>query len=213
MFKNIKRVTVHPLFFACLAWIIFTDSSLYLLIITLTIFLHECGHIFIYWRRHIIIEQVRLQPFGVSITPQQPQRIPHRVQLQCALAGPSVNMICAGLCYVITLITDLPDWLTVFYAANLFLGLFNLLPIIPLDGGRLLVISLSRIWNEYIAQLIGAISSFLFGLGMLIWGGYVLMDSGMNVSLCFLSIYILVCLAVKIYQHKKKRTSNVKSRT
>ncbi len=213
MFKCIRRVSIHPLFFVCLAWIVFIDSTLYLLLIALTVFLHECGHIFIYSRNSVIIDQICLQPFGVSITPQKEHRIPHRVQLLCALAGPCVNLICAGLCYILSFYVVLPEWLTVFYMSSLFLGLFNLLPIAPLDGGRVLGVLISRIWNEYVSQLICAVCSFVFGVGMLIGGTLILIDSGMNISLCFLGGYILICLSVKLYQYKKKRTSNVKPRT
>ncbi len=211
MFRNIHRITVHPLFFACLAWIVFTDSTLYLLLIALAIFLHECGHIFVYSRNHIVIEQIRLQPFGISITPKNQGRIPHKVQLLCALAGPCANMFCVGLCYALSFMITLPEWLTVFYASNLFLGLFNLLPIVPLDGGHILGVLISRICSEYVSQIVCSVCSFIFGFGLLIWGAFVLIDSGMNISLCFLGGYILICLSVKLYQYKKKRTSNVKS--
>ncbi len=213
MFKCIRRITIHPLFFVCLAWIIVTDSTYYLLLITLTIFLHEWGHILVYSRNGVIIDQIRLQPFGVSITPHNENRIPHRVQLICAIAGPCVNLICAGLCYVLSFFVALPEWLTVFYISSLFLGLFNLLPIVPLDGGRVLGVLISRIWDEYISQLICAVCGFVFGVSMLILGTFILIDSGMNISLCFLGGYILICLSVKLYQYKKKRTSNVKPRT
>ncbi len=213
MFRCIRSVSIHPLFFVCLAWIVFTDSTLYLLLITLTVFLHECGHIFIYFRNGVIIDQIRLQPFGVSITPNKENRIPHRVQLICAFAGPCINLTCAGLCYILSFFLILPEWLIVFYTSSLFLGLFNLLPIVPLDGGRILGVMISRIWNEHVSQIVCAVCGFVFGMGMLIWGAYILIDSGMNISLCFLGGYILICLSVKLYQYKKKRTSNVKSRT
>ena len=47
----------------------------------------------------------------------------------CAAAGPAVNLLCAGI-----FLRSMPE----FALASLILGGFNLLPIRPLDGGRVL---------------------------------------------------------------------------
>ena len=76
------------------------------------------------------------------------------------LAGPAVNFLIAGcaafLYQIIAVPLDIPELLAVFHSfvvINLFLGLFNLLPIPPLDGSRLLVGILPDVYAIYMVRL------------------------------------------------------------
>lgn len=213
MFKCVRKLTVHPSFFFCLAWIVFTESSFVLLGIIVSVFLHECGHIFVYSRAHVVIDEIHLQPFGVRITVRNEALIRPCTQLICALAGPFVNLICVLIIRLISEITHLPDWVWVFCLSNLFLGIFNLLPIMPLDGSRILAVLLAAVFHEYVSQIVCAWISLIVGVCVFIFGIYVLIDTGVNLSLCMLAGYILICLAVKIYNMLKKRKSHVKPKT
>ena len=85
-------------------------------------------------------------------------RDPRRGMALVAAAGPLMNFFLAWLAALAMPMTDFPtttqavieQFLTYFMLANIVLGLFNLLPIPPLDGGRiavgLLPLSLARIW-------------------------------------------------------------------
>ena len=212
MHKYIRHITIHPLFFLCLAWIVYTDSTLYLLALLASIALHELGHILIYLHDRVIIEEIRLLPFGVGIIPQKQRLISRKTQAICALAGPIINLICAGICHILSRYIVLPQWLTIFYLSSLFLGLFNLLPILPLDGSRVLDAIASALWGDYISRWICSILTFLLGSGLLVFGVHVLLESKMNLSVCILGSYMLICLSVKLYQFIKMRTANVKSK-
>lgn len=81
----------------------------------------------------------------------------YRQELLAALAGPLVNLICgAAFCM------QRPS----FAAYSLMLGIYNLLPVWPLDGGRLLRTLLRMRWGAAgvnASQTLG----LLFGLGLL----------------------------------------------
>ncbi len=73
---------------------------------------------------------------------------PRRGMMIVAAAGPAMNFALAWIAAVLLHLTpglpealgDLPDeFLQLFILSNLVLGLFNLLPIPPLDGGRIIV--------------------------------------------------------------------------
>ena len=75
-------------------------------------------------------------------------RAPRRMMALVALAGPAMNVTLAFLAAHLLLLPRLPGWgedVTIkFMTFNLVLGLFNLLPLPPLDGGRIMVGILPR---------------------------------------------------------------------
>jgi len=90
-------------------------------------------------------------------------RDPRRGMMFVAAAGPAMNFFLAWLgalaLHLIPLVATTGrgaeiqlDFVTVFIVANLALGLFNLLPIPPLDGGRIVVgllpLPAARVWAK-----------------------------------------------------------------
>lgn len=111
--------------------------------------LHELGHSFTAMRFGIRVRRILLMPIGgmaeFDEIPRQPSR-----ELLITLAGPAVNFVIAAAlsCWV-----GFPQgwpWNDYEYAANargfaglvmawnLLMGCFNLVPIFPMDGGRIL---------------------------------------------------------------------------
>jgi Zn-dependent protease len=70
-------------------------------------------------------------------------RAPRQMMALVALAGPAMNVSLAFLAAHLLLLPNLPLWgedATIkFMTFNLVLGIFNLLPLPPLDGGRIMV--------------------------------------------------------------------------
>jgi Zn-dependent protease len=87
-------------------------------------------------------------------------RNPRRGMALVASAGPLMNFFLAWLAALVIPLADYPtpieamiqQFLLYFMLSNLVLGLFNLLPIPPLDGGRiavgLLPLQLARVWAQ-----------------------------------------------------------------
>jgi Zn-dependent protease len=81
-------------------------------------------------------------------------RAPRQMMALVALAGPMMNFALAFLAAHIFRLSHLSDFVAgaaaQFIEFNLILGLFNLVPVPPLDGGRIAVgilpLSLARIW-------------------------------------------------------------------
>ena len=115
--------------------------------------LHELGHSFAAQHYGIQVKQIVLLPIGglaqLARMPEKPSQ-----ELVISAAGPLVNFALAGVLAVLGLAYGqelglrfafrLPAGITLgavfsyIFAANLFLGLFNLLPAFPMDGGRIL---------------------------------------------------------------------------
>ncbi|MBE8221244.1 MAG: site-2 protease family protein [Bdellovibrionales bacterium] len=85
-----------------------------------------------------------------------------------ALAGPAANFILAAVALVVLIITNsvfniflqdltsllsaIKEFFNIFILINLFLGVFNLLPIHPLDGGKILARFLPFRWNLFLEK-------------------------------------------------------------
>lgn len=101
--------------------------------------IHEFGHLLVGLLLGMRPEKMEIMPYGISISFQLTPRdynkkVKYGNQLELkkifvALAGPITNVI------VILMVS--PINITVLYA-NLLLIVFNLLPIYPLDGGRII---------------------------------------------------------------------------
>lgn len=107
--------------------------------------LHELGHLVAGLLLGMKPEKMEIMPYGVSIsfklTPKDyNQKIKYGNQLELkkivvALAGPITNVII--MIVVLQMNMNIVSSLMILYA-NLLLILFNLLPIYPLDGGRVI---------------------------------------------------------------------------
>ncbi len=96
---------------------------------------HELGHILALKHLGYRIRRIDILPMGAVIV--VPEGIPYFCEFIIALAGPAVSLLCALLGFVVFLFAKTP--ITLYFGLiNTVLGLFNLLPIKKLDGGKAL---------------------------------------------------------------------------
>jgi Zn-dependent protease len=114
------------------------------LLLFASVVLHELGHSYVALRYRIPISQITLFVFGGMAQMRQEPPGP-RAEFLIAIAGPIVSFMLAGLCLggaeFLEVRHGSPGLLalgTLLGAVNLQLGLFNLIPGFPLDGGRVL---------------------------------------------------------------------------
>ncbi len=176
-------------------------------IIFCSVVLHELGHALVARGSGIPAKGIILLPIGGITILDEAHAIPDPLNawkrdIRIAVAGPLVNLFIAGLSALV-LFAAIPGFsLTVrplldprallrsIVWANLYLGLFNLLPAYPMDGGRALRAVFSRrvdmVQATQRAVRIGHVFSILMIMvGMLIssraetrWDGYWLMMVG-----------------------------------
>lgn len=116
--------------------LLYFDSSGFLRVGLLAAFLHECGHILVYWRfkHQLPVIAVTMTGFcmrtrGAGLTAAQ--------TLLLAAAGPGANLLLAGVWYF-RMSRRATLWGAAFLAANGLTAAFNLLPVPPLDGAQIL---------------------------------------------------------------------------
>jgi len=122
---------------AVLSWSL---AVAFALLLGVSVFAHELGHTLVALRMDIPVRRLRLFLLGgLSEVARSPKR-PAQEGL-VAVAGPLVSLALAGGCGLLLLtVPSGATWLLVAQCAvaNLAVALFNLLPGLPLDGGRML---------------------------------------------------------------------------
>jgi Zn-dependent protease/CBS domain-containing protein len=157
------------------------------LLLFLSVTLHELGHSFQALKYGVKVRDITLMPMGGLAQMEEIPEDPNK-ELRIALAGPLVNFGIAALLIGIGALLDaralLPlnelyaslgsvSWsglLAYLTIANLILGLFNLVPAFPMDGGRVLRALLAKKMNHAKATKIAAQIGQGFALMMGLWG-------------------------------------------
>lgn len=158
-----------------------------------TLAAHELAHIAAARACGVDIAEIRLMPFGGSARIENPYGISPAQLALTAAAGPAMNLLMmlffAALAQWNLLRIDLA---ATFVRANLVLMLFNLLPALPLDGGRILYALLSRPLGDARALRLGLWSGRALAAALLsaaLYGG--LRQGRWNLTLVFAAVFIL----------------------
>lgn len=202
-------IKIHITFVLILIWAAYHWSSstgqgvfgaLFGVVATLLLFasvtLHELGHSFQAMKLGVRVRDITLMPMGglarMEEIPEDSQK-----ELRIALAGPLVNfgiatlLIAAGFLLDARALVSLEElqaslgqasWsglLAYLTSANLALGLFNLIPAFPMDGGRILRALLAKkvayAKATRIAAQVGQGFALLFGLYGVLSGNWTLL--------------------------------------
>jgi len=146
-----------------------------------SILLHELGHSWAARREGIEVDSITLWLFG-GVSNFKGRFTSPGAEFRIALSGPLVSIV-LGAIFVLLAVAHLPSavdgvaaWLGYI---NLILAVFNLIPALPLDGGRVLHAGLWRArgdfaWATRVASEIGQGFGYLFialGLAMFIFQG------------------------------------------
>ena len=139
-----------------------------------SILAHELGHSVVARSRGVPIAGIDLHMFGGVAKMSAPPRSPND-EIAITLAGPAVSLLIGGAALGVNAV--LPFGLLLWLGgANLMLGLFNLLPALPLDGGRVLRAILAKrrglLGGTRVAVIVSRVIAVLLGVTALVSGNY-----------------------------------------
>lgn len=129
------RVTIKLKIFLFLILFILTKQIEIYAILMLFAIIHELGHLLAGVLLKLKPRKLTIMPFGFSIIFEESGSIKKAnwKKLLIATAGPSINF---GIAIILFLLNKNGTENLIY--ANLLIAIFNLLPIYPLDGGRIL---------------------------------------------------------------------------
>ncbi len=165
-------IRVHISLLIFLAIVLFTGGGVYGLVLMIAVFasviLHELGHALVARSRGMKIVDISLYPFGGMARMATAPRTT-RDEILMAAAGPAVSLLLAAAFGVPAFFTG-NYTLGLLARINLLLGAFNLLPALPMDGGRIFRAFLARKLGFYRATTIAARVARWLALGLAIFG-------------------------------------------
>ncbi len=132
------NIKVNPLFFAFTLILIVSGHIVDFAFIAIALVVHELSHAFMARLRGYVVKNTVIMPYGAMMSVSE--SFDKTSSVLIGLAGPFSN-------FLLALITLGAWWLfpaiypyTIsFLYANLSLGIFNLLPVYPLDGSRVVL--------------------------------------------------------------------------
>lgn len=206
------QLSVHASFFLLLAWVAYEGwqsgasagaeyawLGLVWYVATLIAFfgcvvLHEFGHSFTALHYGIGVRRILLMPIGGMAEFESIPREPSR-ELLITLAGPAVNFVIAGILWLFVDFSGGPEYPATLLGvsqlllqANLVMGCFNLLPVFPMDGGRIFRALLAwripylraTFWAATVGKVLAVIAAIL---AIVAWESYL-------TAILFMFIYV-----------------------
>lgn len=156
------------------------------------VIIHETGHIVPMYRFSSLPQKVEISLFEISITGKLRHQSSFKQNVIIIFCGPLANFVCFILFYLLYLFYG-----SLFEAlayANLSIGLFNLLPVMSLDGGQLIYLLLRCRFSDGISEKCVNIITFIILFPLAALGFLILFNSKYNFSLLLVCLYIIISL-------------------
>lgn len=185
-----KKWSVSLLFFPLLIWMCLQNGGIETAAFLLVLALHESGHMLAAQAFGIEIEELQLLPFGCAAKAPGISFGNSRAEILTAAAGPGANLLAAA---ALLLIQEKQTslFLQSFCKYHIGMAAVNLLPVLPMDGGRIFCAALSLIVGERRATGIAALLGMVVGGFALAAGGILLIQGAWNLTLILFGIFML----------------------
>ena len=158
--KILKHICLDKLFLIFLLIIILTGSFNHFFPYFMLLFIHELGHALVGISMGYQLDKITFYPYGGITTFNLPLNIPIKKELFILLAGPLMQIV--G--YLV--LKNIYPFIQMYHYTLL---IFNLLPIYPLDGGKIMHLFCAYFWNYLKSITISFWFSFIVLIGLLIY--------------------------------------------
>ena len=132
-------------------------------VISIIILFHEFGHFIFLYKYKWNIKEIKIYPFGGVCTLDEKIDKPLKEEFIISIMGLIFQELLFLIIFILrkNLIIDSYIY-ELFKNYNLAIFLFNLLPIIPLDGSKIFNVIVNKIFNFRVSYMINIIISVLF---------------------------------------------------
>ncbi|MFB5763410.1 M50 family metallopeptidase [Paenibacillus medicaginis] len=193
---NIRGVTfaLHPLFVLIMLASVFTGHFIELITLFAIVLIHELGHAAAAALLGVKVLSIQLLPFGGVAVMEDRGCLPAWKEIVIALAGPLQNgLMILALLFLKSFLWVNNDFATYAIHGNIIIALFNLLPILPLDGGKIVQALLSLRLPYHVTLLWTLRTSILFSVLFCLYAALPLWlnTGGLQLNMLAVGIFLL----------------------
>lgn len=181
-----KYIKISPLILPVAAITYFLGFFYDYILMFLIISLHEISHLIAIRSEKTEVKFIRIEPFGVTIRLAESIIKNPAKEITMAAAGPLCNFLMGGFGYMF-----FKERLNYFILANLSMGIFNLIPAYPLDGGRILKAALSKQMGYLKSYSTVLLITKILAVISVAGGLYILYTTKFNFSVCLTGCFLL----------------------
>ena len=198
--KSIIKIDITTYIIILLS--LFSASFKRIIILFIVIIFHELGHLFWLYKYHKKIINIKIYPFG-GITKYE-SLLNHNIKEEIIISiGGIINQILLFFIIKLLFILNIINFNTycLFNKSNMFLIIFNLLPIISLDGSKLLNSILEYFFTYSNSLIITIIISFI---SLII---FTIISISLKINALIILSYLYYCffMFIRNYKYIKER--------
>lgn len=196
------KLFIHPLFFIFGLYSALTGQIFAFIICTLTAVVHELGHAYVASCSGYVLDKITLMPYGAVVSGQI-DGLRFSDEVKIALAGPLIN-IAVGLFFVATwwFIPNTYAYTDIVASTNFSMAIINLLPIFPLDGGRVLWASIAIFKGGVKAKKICTLIGLIISVALFVVFCIGAFSGVINFSLLFFALFVFFGITSKAKENK-----------
>ena len=211
--KNRIKIAIHPvtIIFAILG--VFATKTWLFVIYFFSILLHELCHAIVAQKLGYFCDKIVLYPSGALLFGETDE-FTFKDEVLISLSGPFSNIILCAFCVILWWICpQFYNYSVDFVVANLSIAFFNLLPIFPLDGGRVVLAILSNFLPRKKACKVAKNITLIFAIILfIIFICSLFFSPNFQLGVMAVLVFVLVLNENKESVYKRVVKTNIKKR-
>lgn len=196
------RIQINFLFVAMVTVFLLTDRTGISVIALLACFIHELGHLIAFFLVGYTPKALIFELMGIRLVKPEQELSPGK-EAVVQLAGSMVNFLMFFL--LAGTLKQVSYW-SLFAATHLLMGIFQLMPLKSLDGGKLLELLCVRLWGERAADMICTTADFAATVCMMIMAAVMVLTGSRSLTLAIFSGGLFISLIAKFAGHRGRMT-------
>jgi len=181
-------IELHWSFLLLLILTLLISTFVFILIVLLfvCVLIHELAHSVTSNRNGIKVKRILLLPIG-GLSLIEETKISPKVEFNIAIAGPIMSFLLGGIFGILVIFSPpgiITQTLQIMFEMNILLGVFNMLPAFPMDGGRVFRSYLQKKRNYFDATMLTVkVSKYL--MGAIVLGTFAFLAFGTSFSFAY----------------------------
>ena len=193
------RLEVNFIFIPVVFIMCYVSGVRAILAFCLALLLHESAHAIMAQAMGVRVRSLELMPFGCTAHIESFAVVSPGAEIAMAAAGPLANLALAALLQFGTDVAAEDAFLAALYRSNLSLAAVNLLPALPMDGGRVLCCVLSYAMPKLMCVRLVSAMGVLTGLGVTALGIHFWMTGTPNPTILLMGSFMIFASAKRYH--------------